>query len=525
TQGLIDESGAFQGGSAFFSTDEVPLFSVRMRANAVGQADFATDPADNRPLHDSLVFQPPSAVGINQITYGTTSLFIGDPAAVLFMAIDDSVTVNANSGNVFIGSTTMQVMNNDLKGLNTPVVITSVTPIGNFSGDVQRTNNNTTIQYSAPPAGFVGVQQFRYTLTNALGATSTAVVTMNVGSSSVNNADDLANIRLEATNNTGSPITSVTVGNTFQIRAFVSDLRSDDGDGNAATDNRGLYAAYLDVLYSYQNAEFVSIEFNTVDYNNGKKGDGQIPGIVDEIGAFQTSSSALGAGEVRLFTINMRAKAAGTFTYQGNPRDVTPLNDVTLFSPPTNLTVAQVRLNSGTVTINGSGAGGEAEFTNPSNAMDVNGDGFVTPLDVLLVINDMNNNGSRALVTGAGGEAGASRVYLDVNRDLHVTPIDALLVVNYLNEGPNGEGEAAADPLSVALDSLAPENSTVVAGIAAASDASASNSTSNSVVAVVASSGAKQLVVEDDSDSDEDASLERLLDELAGDVAEGWAIS
>lgn len=535
TPGMIDESGAFQGSSPLLTSDEVELYRVRMRANGVGQANFASDPADVVPLHDILVFEPPSAVALENIRYGATSLFIGDPASVLFRAIDDTVTVNANSGNVFVGSTSLTVMNNDLQGLNPPVTITSVTPLGAFQGSLTRANGNTTITYTAPSGGFVGVQQFKYTLQNALGVTSEATVTMKVGASSVLNANDQVQIRLAATDASGNPISTIAAGSTFQVRAFVSDLRSDDGDGNPSTDNRGVYAAYLDVLYSYQFASLLGIDYNTVEYNNGKKGDGQVPGLVDEIGAFQTSTSALGSSEVRLFTLNMRATNAGTFNYTADPRDITPLNDVLLFSPPTAVGLDVLRLTGGTLTVT-AGAGGEGEFTNPNNPFDVNGDGFVTPLDVLLIINDVNSNGARPLASGGSGEGGGTRMYPDVNRDRYVSPIDALLIINHLN-APGGEGEgetlgevaggvagelAGAGIADSALETLSPSPSPSNAASANASTGAASGSSPIVYVVPIGDDAAYYGTPEDEEETAIDSLIDGLSDDLASDIASGW---
>ncbi len=66
--------------------------------------------------------------------------------------------------------------------------------------------------------------------------------------------------------------------------------------------------------------------------------------------------------------------------------------------------------------------------TNPSNARDVNDDGSVSPMDALLVINDLNERGARRLTNYVVGTP-----YLDVNSDQFVTPMDALIVLNELN--------------------------------------------------------------------------------------------
>jgi hypothetical protein len=65
--------------------------------------------------------------------------------------------------------------------------------------------------------------------------------------------------------------------------------------------------------------------------------------------------------------------------------------------------------------------------TNLALAEDVNFDGFVTPLDALLIINKLNST--------AEGEqnANAEIQLLDTNGDGQVTALDALIVINYLN--------------------------------------------------------------------------------------------
>jgi len=61
---------------------------------------------------------------------------------------------------------------------------------------------------------------------------------------------------------------------------------------------------------------------------------------------------------------------------------------------------------------------------------DVNGDRIVSPLDALVVLNELNARGSRQLGR-PGPEAAADR--LDVDGNGYVNPLDALLVINELN--------------------------------------------------------------------------------------------
>ena len=68
--------------------------------------------------------------------------------------------------------------------------------------------------------------------------------------------------------------------------------------------------------------------------------------------------------------------------------------------------------------------------------LDVNRDGFVSPLDVLVIINQLNLLEARTALVFHN--------QYDVNQDGFLSPIDALLVINYLNrsiQNSNGEGE------------------------------------------------------------------------------------
>jgi hypothetical protein len=94
---------------------------------------------------------------------------------------------------------------------------------------------------------------------------------------------------------------------------------------------------------------------------------------------------------------------------------------------------------------------------NAGSPLDVNGDGRVTPLDALLVINRLNQSGPGAMEplsinrsnAGSAEPSFAPTYYPDVNGDRRVTPMDALLVINALNASrtvpsrSEGEGESA----------------------------------------------------------------------------------
>ena len=83
-----------------------------------------------------------------------------------------------------------------------------------------------------------------------------------------------------------------------------------------------------------------------------------------------------------------------------------------------------------------------AAYQNQLNALDVDADGAITPLDVLTLVNDINRNGLRDLPTGTPSSA----PYLDVNGNGKLDPLDVLEIVNAINakSGANGEGESVA---------------------------------------------------------------------------------
>ncbi len=271
---------------------------------------------------------------------------------------------------------------------------------------------------------------------------------------------DLVQVRLEATRLDGTPLPNnqVAAGSQFLVKAWVDDIRTD-----IPANQQGVYSAYLDILYNSNLAIPVTvpiatnplgfdITFGTL-FREGQKGINRSSvGIVDEVGAFQGSTATRFGNEQLLFQIKFVAQnAAGTLVFIADPADNLPLNETSLIRPDPGVSVppAQIRyVNSAPIIV--VGGGGEGEFTNPNNRYDVNNDGFVTPMDVLALVNMLNLTGSIDLspFVGGEGENGGKGPYFDVNGDLRVTPMDVLAVVNVLNGGsaPSGEGESFQTP-------------------------------------------------------------------------------
>ncbi len=98
------------------------------------------------------------------------------------------------------------------------------------------------------------------------------------------------------------------------------------------------------------------------------------------------------------------------------------------------------------------------DYHNETLPLDVNNDGFVSPIDALFVISQLNDPGPQ-VVPEMMVQYEVSPPYCDVNNDQMLSPIDALIVISFLNSG-QGEGESASTSLEFAVSST----STVTTG-------------------------------------------------------------
>ena len=217
-------------------------------------------------------------------------------------------------------------------------------------------------------------------------------------------------IRLQATDLQGNPLPNnqVAVGTQFYVKAWVDDIRT-----TLPPNQEGVFSAYLDIIYNSTLATPVTVPTTVnplgFDITAGALFGGppqlkginrSTVGIVDEVGTYQGASAVTFAGEQLLFQIKFVALGGGTgtLTFAADPADDLPLNETTLIKPDPGISVppAQIRyVNTPPIVV--VGGSGEGEFTNPYNRYDVNNDGFVTPIDVLAVINFLNTAGTTDL--------------------------------------------------------------------------------------------------------------------------------
>jgi hypothetical protein len=335
-------------------------------------------------------------------------------------AVEDNFVVRRNSSD-----NQLNVLTNDTLRPGTGTVISSVAQ-PSAGGNVRVAPGGGSVIYT-PLAGFTGTETFEYTLRDQNGLTDSATVSVFV-------QPDLATIRLAAATTGGAPLTSVPVGQTFLLQGYVQDLTPNGG---------GVFSAYLDIEYPAAAASVAGPITFGEDYPNAQSGSTSVPGLVDEVGAVD-GLDRLGSDEGLLFSIPMEATQAGTFTFTSNPADVLPGHAVLLFDRDDPVPTDQIEYRPLSLTFTQV----IAAQTNPRNALDVNDDTSVSPLDALLVINELNVGQTAA----ARAEGETHSFYLDVSADGAVSPLDALLVINELNRMSDAEGEARAASLAAAVD-------------------------------------------------------------------------
>ncbi len=131
---------------------------------------------------------------------------------------------------------------------------------------------------------------------------------------------------------------------------------------------------------------------------------------------------------------------AGTYRIQVTSPTSNPI------SPANGRQNASVVANIATTDVDFGFVLNSSQWQNSTNRHDVNNDSEVSPIDALLIINELNARGSRDLT----GTNFVPPPFVDVNGDSTVSPIDVLLVINYLNSlrgGGEGEGEGLMAPL------------------------------------------------------------------------------
>ncbi|MEO2021154.1 MAG: dockerin type I domain-containing protein, partial [Pirellulaceae bacterium] len=440
------------------------------------------------------------------------------------IANDDSFEVDGTS----LSPQGYNVVRNDVEGTNGVLTLDSVTQPDH--GTVSLAGDGKSVLYT-PDGIWFNMESFTYTVSNPLGQTRTANVTVHVEPEV---DDNLVEFAVSFQDDAGNPLAgnTVEVGERFQVLVTVEDLRLAP---------EGVFSAYMDLLYEREYVSVVSasavtcantlsgVDFGICfdgEYNSLIHGSADKPGLIDEVGALRPIISAPGdVGAVELFVITFQAHSVGVADFKTDPTDELPTFETTVYGLLSAVDPPDITYDFGQVTITSSGSG-EGE------ALDVNGDGAVTPVDALSVINDLNRYGARAVGFGAEGETAITESRLDVNGDNFISPADALLLINHLNdkaqsgEGEGGEGEGEA-PVMGPL----PENSTSRSSLESTLEEQQADLLAEAVLSTVDPARNLANHVQDSSDRDRDQltssedagnQSDNWLDDLAADVWQAW---
>jgi hypothetical protein len=259
---------------------------------------------------------------------------------------------------------------------------------------------------------------FSYTISDGHGGTATGAVIVTV-STGPTNAPHVGMI-LQLTAPDGTPLTSLAPGQEFVLHVLTQDQSAPP---------QGVYAAYLDIQWDAALAAVTGAIQYSNTYVNGMLGDTALPGLIDDAGSFAGFSN-LGGFVYEVFSVPMRAMAAGQLEFTSNPADNSPVTNVLVYGRNDAVPVGSI--NYGSVAI----AVGEL------SPLDINRDGYVTPIDALIIINTINDRFASGIRDGSlPSEDDGAR--LDTSEDGFLTPVDALVIINRLNGLTTPENEEA----------------------------------------------------------------------------------
>ena len=211
-----------------------------------------------------------------------------------------------------------------------------------------------------PGIADVGLHDFFIVLTDLAGNERTQAISLNILS------DAVVEFRLEVTDTSGTPITSIMVGEQFDLRVYVADI---------AAQPYGVFSAFLDVLYDQQLVTMDGTVTFGSDYPNGHNSNLSTPGLVDETGGF-AGTTDLGGGEFLLFSVPLQAVATGTALFESDAADQLPLHEILRYGPVLDVEADEVLYGNTSLTI-------DPAFNAVDDTFSVDEDSSATTLTVL----------------------------------------------------------------------------------------------------------------------------------------------
>ena len=455
-----DEVG--QSVTILTSNNNTKLFSVQPTISASGILEFV--PAQDAfgtaivsvVARDNGANTPPN---VNESTPKTFTITLR-PNNDAPVAVNDNystgedivLTINApgviaNDRDVDLPNDTITVASS--QAISTLGAIVSVLPNGQFTYD-----SRNAAQVQKLVTGQTAADTFTYTLRDAAGLTS-----------------NLATVTITVSGNNDIPVAvddnySVPFGLTQLLNVLANDRDADTsidpttveigqlaGSGTATVQQTGRIEyrpnpgfkgvdtftyRVRDALGAISNEAKVTITINTspTAVADFVRTNVNTPIVIDVL---RNDSDPDGTLNVNSVSIARGPDVGSAVVQAGGKILYTPLSNFTgtatlLYSVLDNDGLAS---NVATVTI----VVGGSIHQNPVNNLDVDADGFVSPIDVLILVNDINFHGVRTLPNTL-----ATPPYLDPTGDGQIGPLDVLVVIDFINSRGNsgaGEGEAS----------------------------------------------------------------------------------
>lgn len=253
-----------------------------------------------------------------------------------------------------------------------------------------------------PTAAQVGLRTFDIVLQDLAGNERRQTLNINVAK------EPIVRVRFEVTDANDSPVSTVNIGDTFKLRAYVQDVRSE------AT---GVFSLYQDITYSANLAAVATTNaiVHGPLYGSAPSGDTSTPGFIDEIGSFAPSFTPLGPSEQLLYTVTFTALRSGTLTFTGDAPDNLPFHDIGVYGENAAVPLDEVDFGRTSVVI-------AASFTANNDNFNFDEDTVNNVLNVLA--NDVPPPGGTLTIAGVGTPSHGGTVSISGdNLTLIYTPV------------------------------------------------------------------------------------------------------
>ncbi len=247
----------------------------------------------------------------------------------------------------------------------------------------------------------IGPRELTLRLTDVAGNVLDQVITINVIE------QPKVRITLNAVSLTGTPLTTIAVGETFKVQVFIEDQR----EGSSRT---GVFAAYVDLLFDPTVLEPIADSpINHIAPYRGTPLSGTVAaGLIDELGSYSTSTPQLGP-EARMFAeVTFRATAAGAAGLRTEAAD-TAGNDILLYDEQSAIPDSQVLFEASNFVVG-------ANFQLVNDIFNFNEDAGTRNLTVLA--NDTVSGGAVLTITSVGTTSSGGTVTIAADgRSLNYT--------------------------------------------------------------------------------------------------------